>query len=191
MVQQNKSPGAWEMLVEVIKRQTSQNNKKNMEKMILNIQDDFKLEKIAGSGQCFRWERGGGGEYRIIAGNACAYITALDSEVCLLECEGPEVENFWKNYFDMQTSYRQIRERIDRDQDPFLWQASEAEKGIRILQQDPWEMLITFIISQNRNIPAIRKSVELLSEICGEKMTDSRGRSYLSPKPWPVCLMKA
>ncbi len=77
-----------------------------------------------------------------------------------------------------------MRQRINRKQDPFLWKAAEYEKGIRILRQDPWEMLITFIISQNRNIPAIRSSVELLSTMCGDRRIDRRGMEYhVFPRP--------
>ena len=73
---------------------------------------------------------------------------------------------------------------------PFLWQAAESEKGIRILRQDPWEMLVTFIISQNRNIPAIKRSVELLSESCGEMKRDPRGVSYYAfPSPEAVAAL--
>ena len=60
----------------------------------------------------------------------------------------------------------------------------EHEKGIRIVRQDPWEMLITFIISQNKNIPAIRKSVEKLAEMCGEERVDQSGAAYFAfPTP--------
>ena len=93
-----------------------------------------------------------------------------------LDCTEPE--------FDHLTDYQKIRKRIDRIEDPFLWEAAEHEKGIRILRQDPWEMLITFIISQNKNIPAIRRSVELLAENCGRKLQDLRGQEYYSfPSP--------
>ena len=66
----------------------------------------------------------------------------------------------------------------------------EHEKGIRILRQDPWEMLITFLISQNKNIPAIRRSVELLAESCGRKLSDINGREYYGfPDPSAVAAL--
>ena len=88
------------------------------------------------------------------------------------------------DYFDLSEDYQRIRGRIDREKAPFLWQAAEHEKGIRILQQDSWEMLITFIISQNKNIPAIRRSVELLAQRSGRLCKDSKGQEYYGfPEP--------
>ena len=182
--------------------------------MITRISDDFDLEKIAESGQCFRWEKIDGAienvscspvnkqeaekrknitditshpcTYRILAGNSCLYITELDAGQGLyeLDCSEEDFFSFWHRYFDLDENYRCIRERIDRARDPFLWEAAEQEKGIRILRQDPWEMLITFIISQNKNIPGIRRCVEFLARSCGEKKLDSRGIPYYSfPTP--------
>lgn len=152
--------------------------------MITHITDDFDPDRIAQSGQCFRWEKKEGETWRIIAGKACLYITPLGDDRYEFECSEEEFDTLWRVYFDLQENYQNIRGRIDPQEDSFLWQAAEQEKGIRILRQDPWEMLITFIISQNRNIPAIRQSVELLAERCGEKRTDSRGADYFAfPEP--------
>ena len=124
--------------------------------MTIRITDDFDPDRIAESGQCFRWEKTEGETWRIIAGKACLYLTSLGDDLYELDCSEDEYEYFWREYFDLQENYQNIRGLIDQGEDPFLWQAAEQEKGIRILRQDPWEMLITFIISQNRNIPAIR-----------------------------------
>lgn len=146
--------------------------------MILHISDDFDLEKIADSGQCFRWERLPDGSYRILHGDLCLYIERLGDKDYALSCSEAEFTSVWHGYFDLTENYRAIRGRIDPERDPFLFAAAEQEKGIRILRQSPWEMLITFIISQNRNIPAIRRSVEALCGICGEEKTDCRGNRY-------------
>ena len=165
--------------------------------MIIQIDDDFDLDKIADSGQCFRWEKldkpsailksNSTTSYRIIAGRECLYISDLGDDCCELSCTEDEYKRFWRNYFDLNESYRDIRNRIDKERDPYLWEAAEQEQGIRILRQDPWEMLITFIISQNRNIPAIRHSVELLAEKCGEKRIDVGGVEYYA-FPGPAAL---
>ena len=162
--------------------------------MVIQIDDDFDLDKIADSGQCFRWEKQGkpsaipnansNAPWRIIAGRDCLYISALGDGCYEVDCTEDEYNRFWKDYFDLNENYRDIRSRIDPERDPFLWEAAEQEQGIRILRQDPWEMLITFIISQNRNIPAIRRSVELLAGKCGVRRTDSKGLGYYSfPEP--------
>ena len=155
--------------------------------MILQINDDFNLEKIAESGQCFRWEKCGQNAYRIIAGGDALYVTDLGGDRFDFDCGEDMYADRWQNYFDLQENYREIRRRIDPKADPFLWEAAAHEKGIRILRQDPWEMLITFIISQNRNIPAIRNSVALLAQVCGDKRVDSHGLSYYAfPGPAAV-----
>lgn len=151
---------------------------------IIHISDDFDMDRIADSGQCFRWEKTDPDTFRILAGRSCLYMKDLGQGRYALDCSRQAFEGFWQNYFDLTENYGRIRAMIDPEKDPFLIKASRAEKGIRILRQDPWEMLITFIISQNRNIPAIRRSVELLAESCGEKMTDGRGRAYYAfPEP--------
>ncbi|MBQ9412496.1 MAG: DNA-3-methyladenine glycosylase 2 family protein [Oscillospiraceae bacterium] len=151
--------------------------------MILRTEDDFSLERIAESGQCFRWERTGEGGYRIPVGEHCLYIAPLGAGEFALDCSETLFGEFWRSYFDLDADYRSIRERIGVE-DPFLAGAARAEKGIRILRQDPWEVTVSFIISQNRNIPAIRRSVELLCRAAGERRTDGRGREFwIFPSP--------
>ncbi len=170
-----------------IYQKTQTNTEGQKISMVIQISDDFSLEKIADSGQCFRWNKIEEAAYRIIAGNRCLYITELGEDRYELDCPEDEFYSFWEDYFDLKENYRDIRKRIDPKDDPFLWEAAEYEKGIRILRQDPWEMLISFIISQNKNIPAIKRSIELLAECCGEKMTDSKGAEYYAfPDPADV-----
>ena len=158
--------------------------------MIVSIKDDLNLDRIADSGQCFRWNKTGDGSYRIIAGEYCLNIKCLEEDQYELDCTETVFDGFWRNYFDLEEDYRSIRGRIDPKRDPFLHQAAEFEKGIRILRQDPWEMLITFIISQNKNIPAIRRSVELLAKSCGRKRMDTVGREYFGfPDPAAVAAL--
>ena len=132
--------------------------------MTVTILDDFDLDRIADSGQCFRWRKTDDRSFRIIAGDRCLNMTSTGGGHYGLDCSEAEFADFWREYFDLQENYQDIRKRINPEQDPFLWQAAEHEKGIRILRQDPWEMLITFIISQNKNIPGIKKCVELLAQ---------------------------
>ena len=158
--------------------------------MIVSIKDDFNMDRIADSGQCFRWNKTGDESYRIIAEDCCLNISHLQEDQYHLDCTETAFEGFWRDYFDLQENYQNIRGRVDPERDPFLWQAMEHEKGIRILRQDPWEMLITFIISQNKNIPAIRRSVELLAESCGRRLPDTNGQEYFAfPAPDAVAAL--
>ncbi len=160
--------------------------------MILTINDDFDLEKIADSGQCFRWERIGAGAYRIFHGAHCLRIRALTGDRFELDCGEAEFDAVWRDYFDLDEDYRRIRMRIDPAADPFLSAAAEQQKGIRILRQDPWEALVSFLISQNKNIPAIRRSVALLAEACGRQRRDRSGAVYCAfPGPAEVAALDA
>ena len=175
--------------------------------MVKLIHDDLDIKKIAESGQTFRWvsvERdeilisSEQGElnpdglrvntddaenkailtYRVLSSDKCLYITALGDDRYEFDCTEEEFDSYWKSYLDLDENYSSIRGRIDRESDPYLYEAAESGRGIRILRQDPWEMLISFIISQNKNIPAIMSSIEKLCELCGEQKTDSRGEIY-------------
>ena len=162
--------------------------------MILSFTDDLDLDRIADSGQCFRWTKIEPRTYRIIAGSRCLYLTALGKNRYELDCSEESFDAFWRSYLDLDEDYARIRAQIDPKSDPFLSLAAENEKGIRILRQDPWEMLVTFIISQNRNIPAIRagrqprRSLLCLPRSRGRRSLE-RGRSQPLPArlPLPLC----
>lgn len=158
--------------------------------MLLTVDDDFALDKTAESGQCFRWERTENGEYRIIHRDRCLYISRRPDGRFLLDCREEDFDTVWREYFDLDTDYRSIRSRIDQEKDPFLYAAAESEKGIRILRQDPWETAVSFIISQNRNIPAIKRSIALLCRFAGTRKLDKRGEPYdVFPGPESVLSM--
>ncbi len=146
--------------------------------------DGFDLRKTADSGQAFRFTRTGPGSYRLLAGSRLLRLT--QEEPCgpaVLDCSPAEYHAFWKTYFDLDTDYRSVSEQIPPE-DRYLSQAARFGRGIRILRQDPWEMLVTFILSQRKNIPAIKKSVEKLCEAAGCPVTDSSGRKFSAfPRP--------
>lgn len=127
--------------------------------------EDFDIKKIAESGQCFRLNKEGD-HWVNIAGDKIIRIYGNR-----LECSKREYNAFWKPYFDLETDYSAFRNKIPR-KDKFLLKAADFGKGIRILKQDPWEMLITFIISQRKNIPAIKSSVESICKLYGTEIED-------------------
>lgn len=133
----------------------------------VKIDNDFDLRKIAESGQCFRWNPVGGGGYRIQAKDRMLTICPTGQGLY----EVSEWDAFWENYFDLSTGYAEIRAGISED-DPYLRAAAQAGEGIRILRQDPWETLITFIISQRKSIPAIKGCVEKLCRAAGRKLSE-------------------
>ncbi len=140
---------------------------------IVKIHDDFDLKKIADSGQCFRAKEIEQGLFRFITLNKFVYIKQVGEFDFDISCTDNDWEHYWIKYFDLETSYWAIRRDIFQysERTPFenyLKTATEFGKGIRILRQNPFETLISFIISQRKSIPAIKKSVELICESFGE-----------------------
>lgn len=148
--------------------------------MKVKILDDFDLYKIAYSGQCFRVKEvlnsDKAGAYQFITGEHLLYICPVtgDDNVYSVSCSENEWADIWYDYFDLNTSYEEIRESIPTS-DAFLTKAAQIGKGIRILKQDKFEMLISFIISQRKSIPAIKSSVEKLCKLYGAPITPSSG----------------
>ena len=142
------------------------------------------LDKIAVSGQCFRWQRTEDRCYRIPYANECLTIRQSAPGHFSLDCSEEAYDTVWRPYFDLDTDYEAINSRVDPESDPYLYAAMNDQYGVRILRQDTWEMLITSIITQNRNIPAIRRSVELLSFHGGCRKEDKSGNEYYTfPTP--------
>lgn len=134
--------------------------------MQIEIQDDFDLEKIATCGQCFRAKAIDGGLFRFVSGDHVIYIKETGDHQFDVSCADDEWKEFWVPYFDLERSYQNIYYN-EREKHDVVRKAMDCGRGLRILRQDPWEMLITFIISQRKSIPAISKSVEALAEKYG------------------------
>jgi N-glycosylase/DNA lyase len=157
--------------------------------MRIKIEDDFDLKKIADSGQCFRFNESGDG-FDVLASDKYLFIKEIGNNEYELSCDEADYEGFWKNYFDLGLSYRDVRGLIDEKKDDYLYRASEFGQGIRILKQDPWEMLISFIISQRKNIPAIKASIEKLCEKAGRKIGENSEGKAIYSFPTPEELVK-
>ena len=128
--------------------------------------DHMNLNQIANSGQCFRWQQINDNTYKIPAFGR-ELIISQDGDLFTLSCDENEWNRLWKKYFDVDTDtdYDKVENIIMGSNDDFLKAAYEFGSGIRILRQDLWEVIVSFIISQNNNIPRIRKSIE---KICTE-----------------------
>ena len=158
--------------------------------MEIQIKDDFDLDKIARSGQCFRWQKAGKNAWSIVHEGQCLTIQALGERCYRLSCSDEAYQTYWKSYFDLDEDYCKIRAKVAAVNDPFLHAACTYGKGIRILRQNPWETLVSFIISQNKNIPSIKNCIALLCAAAGEHMTDNTGETYVAfPTPEAVLNM--
>jgi len=125
------------------------------------------MKKIAESGQIFRFNVYDD-EYSLVAGDKLLFIKE-DDDGYILSCSESEFEEFWTDYFDLRLDYSDFEKNIPAD-DLFLINAARYSYGIRILNQDKWEMLISFIISQRKSIPAIKSSIEKLARTYGKKI---------------------
>ncbi len=138
---------------------------------------DFNIAKIADSGQCFRLNPAVDGGYTLVAHGRILHL-ADTPEGTALDCTEDELNAIWRDYFDLDTDYAAVRASVD-PKDAFLRRACEYGKGIRMLRQEPWEMLVSFIISQRKNIPAIKRCIEALCSRYGEPI-DSAGERYFA-----------
>ena len=127
---------------------------------------DFDIEQIADSGQCFRMYRVESGMWKIFALNRFLKIQKKEDSH-IFYCDRKEFDDFWFNYFDLQTDYSEIKRRILATNDEYLIKAVNYGSGLRILRQDLWEMMVSFIISQQNNIPRIKGCLKKLCEING------------------------
>ena len=141
----------------------------------IDTRGELSLAKIADSGQTFRWKEMEDGSWRIPAFHRVLYARE-ESGILSLSCTQEEYERIWRAYFDMDTDYAKICAGIPRE-DAYMRRAAEMGRGIRILRQDPWEMLITFIISQRKNIPAIKLCVEKLCRVAGKPLCPEAAES--------------
>ena len=151
--------------------------------MIINIKDDFDLKKIEYSGQCFRAKEltDFPGLFRFILDDKILYIKKIEENKYEVDCSEADWTNIWTPFFDLGTNYSKIRKSIVDD--PFMHNASDFGAGIRLLAQPHFETLISFIISQRKNIPAIKSSIEKLSELLGQKYTTEYEEIYSFPTP--------
>lgn len=143
--------------------------------------DDFHPAHTFLCGQCFRWNND---EEQTWTGIALGRLVKLkwDGEVCtFFEMTEKEFVEKWVPYFDLDTDYGAIK-KILAEKDKHLEKAVSFGYGIRLLRQDLWEMILSFIISQNNGIPRIKKIIETLSEHYGQKIPGNHGK-YTFPEP--------
>lgn len=124
--------------------------------------DDFSLKEIIQSGQLFRWE--------ILPDGT--YLGVTNGSVYRLKSERQANLNNWLyRYFDLERDYSEIKKNLSRE-DSVMRDAINSCPGMRIVKQDMWETMVSFIISQNNNIPRIKKSIHELCKAYGRHIED-------------------
>jgi N-glycosylase/DNA lyase len=125
------------------------------------------MDQIADSGQCFRISKIAADCWRVAAFDNFLTIHSEGEGNYVFDCSWEEFEKIWFNYFDMPRDYGKIKADIRLSGDPYLIAAVNYGYGIRILKQDLWETLVTFIISQRNSITRIKSIVNRLCEPFG------------------------
>ncbi|MBQ9828467.1 MAG: 8-oxoguanine DNA glycosylase, N-terminal domain-containing protein, partial [Lachnospiraceae bacterium] len=134
---------------------------------IVKGRKEFNIERVLECGQCFHFVKIGDLDYALVHRDRLLRISQEGDDIIFRDTTEDEYRNIWAPYFDMNTDYDAIKKRI-MDSDPRMKEPVENCAGIRILRQEFFETLISFIISQNKQIPHIKKIVAAISERCGK-----------------------
>jgi N-glycosylase/DNA lyase len=140
--------------------------------------EGFNLQRTFECGQCFRWNSDGTGAYVGVAKGKAARIRR-DGGSVFITGTPDDFRAVWRVYFDLDRNYESIRSALCVDD--YMKRCAQYGAGIRILKQDKWESLCTFIVSQCNNIPRIKQIVERFSRLFGEPVTLDGHTYYTFP----------
>ena len=144
----------------------------------IHLTDSFSLPQTLDCGQAFRWEECSDTAWQGIAFDRYLKLEKIsDGQIVLYNTTKEDFEDIWVDYFDLNRDYTAIISQISQNE--ILKTASQYGTGIRVLNQDPWETLCSFIISQNNNIKRIKGIISRLCENFGEKIDGG----YTFPAP--------
>lgn len=150
------------------------------QRFILKNQKSFELKDIFECGQCFRWNLQEDGSYTGVIKDAIINVKEENENIIFIgKCEG-SIKKLIEHYFDLNTNYEEIKIRLSNI-DEYLKTSIEYGEGIRILNQDLWETIISFIISANNNIPRIKGIIERLSQKYGNEIEWNGQKYYTFP----------
>jgi N-glycosylase/DNA lyase len=142
---------------------------------------NFNIKQILECGQCFRWERISDTNYIVVAYRRVIEIVQEGDNVTIHNTNIDDFKNIWRNYFDLDTDYTTLKVELSKDET--LKKSVEFGYGIRILNQDPFEMLISFIVSARNSIPSIMKTIKKMSEKWGDELSYKGNTYYAFPTP--------
>ena len=150
-------------------------------KIIIEGVKNFDIKQILECGQCFRWDKISDTNYIVIAFERVIEVIQEGDIVTIYNSNEEDFNKIWLRYFDLERNYDEIKEELAKDE--ILRKSVEFGYGIRILNQDPFELLISFIISARNSIPSIKKTVKKICETWGEKIEYKGNTYYTFPKP--------
>lgn len=160
-----------------------------MQKIIIENIDSFDLINIFECGQCFRWNIEPDNSYTGVVDKYVLNVKKIDEQVVEVKCSSnkneltkQELFEFCSKYFDLGRDYRKIKTELSKI-DENMKKSIKYGDGIRLLNQDLWETIISFIISANNNIPRIKGIIEKLSNKYGDKIKAEDKEYYTFPTP--------
>lgn len=147
------------------------------DKVIVKDIVNFELDHVFKCGQCFRWDETENGTYIGVAFGKVIEVEKQGTDLIIYNTSEEDFNKIWLEYFDLSRDYSKIKTVLSED--PLLEKAVIFGQGIRILKQEPFEMMISFIVSANNRIPMIKKEINLISKKWGQKLT-YKGKDYYS-----------
>ena len=140
----------------------------------------FSARQTFTCGQCFRWTEQPDGSYLGIVRGIPARVSDQDGAL-VLSSDEQQFSQLWRDYFDCDTDYAAICDSFAVD--AFTAAAADFGRGIRILRQEPWEALCTFILSQCNNIPRITGIVDRLCTLLVKPISFEQQTLHAFPSP--------
>lgn len=141
--------------------------------------DNFELAHIFECGQCFRWNKTEGGSYIGVAFGKVIEVEKKGNDVLIYNTNEEEFKDIWVRYFDLYRDYSEIKTILKKDS--LLEKSVIFGNGIRLLQQEPFEIIISFIISANNRIPMIKRAIDKISKKWGETVEYKDNTYYTFP----------
>lgn len=146
------------------------------DKIIIKNIKNFEPKHTFECGQAFRWHVEEDESYTIVAFGKILNVSKVGDDAIFSNTNKEDFENIWYHYFDLDRNYDEIKKELSKD--TIVKEAIKFGEGMRILNQDEWEILISFITSANNMISRIKKALNLLSERYGNFIGEYRGNKY-------------
>lgn len=151
------------------------------DRIILEGVKNFNIKQIVECGQCFRWEKVKELDYIGVAYGRVIEVIQEDDMVFILNSNEEDFKKIWFDYFDLSRDYSKVKESLANDE--ILGKSVEYGYGIRILKQEHFEILISFIISARNSIPSISKTIKNISQKWGKPIKYKGNTYYTFPTP--------
>lgn len=148
--------------------------------LVLDNIDTFELKDIFDCGQCFRWNKEEDESYTGVFGQNVLNVKKENNKIIFKGICNGDIKNVCTEYFDLERDYNKIKKELSKI-DEYMKTSIEYGKGIRILNQDLWEMIISFIISANNNIPRIKGIIDRISKTYGNEIIYNNKSYYTFP----------